>query len=70
MDFSVAKATKGDEISFQVTSQLASWLHVMDLQILGAAASLTSPAVALEHLLAKRMIGIRGQAKPGSPWDE
>jgi hypothetical protein len=56
MDFSVANATKGNEVFFHVVSQPASWLHVMDLEVLGTTASLTSPAVTLEHLLAKSMI--------------
>ena len=34
MDFSMACTAKSDEIFFHIASQLASRLHVMDLQIL------------------------------------
>ena len=64
MDFSMAYAAKGDEIFFHIASQMAARLHVMDLEIFGTSASLASPAIALEHLLAKRPIGIPVQAKP------
>jgi hypothetical protein len=60
MDFPMASTTKGDEVFFHVTSQLASLLFVMDLQILGTAALLAAPAIALKHSLAKCLIGIRG----------
>ena len=43
----------------------ASQLNVMDLQILGNSATLASPAIALEYLLTKPLIGIRVQAQPG-----
>jgi hypothetical protein len=59
MKLPMASTTKCDEIFFQVASQLASPLQMMDLKILGTAASLASPAIALEHLLAKSLIGIR-----------
>jgi len=49
---------KGYEIFFHIAPQKASRLHVMDLEISRTSASLASPAVALEHLLAKRVIGI------------
>jgi hypothetical protein len=65
MDFSMAPTAKRDEILFHIPSQQASQLNVMDLQILGASASLASPAIALEHLLAKHLIGVPVQAKPG-----
>jgi hypothetical protein len=60
----MAATTKSDEIFFHIRSQLASWLHVMDLQILRTSASLASPAITLEHLLTKPPIRIRIQAKP------
>jgi hypothetical protein len=41
----------------------------MDIEIFGTSASLASPAIALERLLAKRVIGIPVQAKPASSWD-
>jgi hypothetical protein len=69
MDFSMACSANGDEIFFHIPSEQDSRLNVMDLQILGTSASLASPAIALEHLLAKRVIGIAVQAKPASSWD-
>jgi hypothetical protein len=68
-DFSMACAANGDEIFFHIPSQQDSRLNVMDLQILGTSTSLASPAIALGHLLAKRVIGIPVQAKPSSPRD-
>ena len=65
----MACTAKGDEIFFHIASQMASRLHVMDLEIFGTSASLASPAIALEHLLAKPPIGIPVQAKPGLSWD-
>jgi hypothetical protein len=64
MDFSVTYVAQGDEIFFHIASQLAARLHMMNLQILGTSTSLASPAIAVEHLLAKPMIGIQIQAKP------
>ena len=37
----------------------------MDLEVFRISASLASPAIAVEYLLAKRAIGIPVQAKPG-----
>ena len=54
----MAPTAKSDKIFFHIPSQVASRLHVMDLQILGTSASLASPAIALEYLLAKHPIGI------------
>ena len=65
MDFSMAPTAKGDQIFFHIASQKASRLNVVDLEIFGTTASLASPAIALEHLLAKRVIGIPVQSKPG-----
>ena len=69
MDFSMAPTAKGDEIFFHIASQKASRLNVMDLQILGASASLASPTIALENPLTKPPIGIPVQANPGLSWD-
>jgi hypothetical protein len=46
-------------------SELAALLHMMNLQICRTPASLASPAVALEHLLEKHLIGVPVQAIPG-----
>ena len=60
---------KGDEIFFHIPSQLAARLHMMNLQICGTSASLASPTIALEHLLAKPSIRVPVQAKSGFSGD-
>jgi hypothetical protein len=65
MDLPMADTAKGDEIFFHIASQKASRLHVMDMEIFGNPTSLASPAIALEYLLAKLLIGIPVQAQPG-----
>jgi hypothetical protein len=45
-------AAKSDEILLNITSQSASRLHVMNLEIFRRSASLASPAVAFENRLA------------------
>ncbi len=69
MDLPMARAAKGDEVFFHIPSQKAARLPMMDLQVLGASASLASPAIAFEHLLAQFPIGILVQSKPGLPGD-
>ena len=58
MDLPVAYTAECDEIFFHIASQTTSLLDVMDLEIFGISASLASPAIALEHLLAKPLIWI------------
>jgi hypothetical protein len=58
MDFSMAGTAKYDEIFFGITSQGTARLNVMDLESLGTSASLASPAIAFEHLLAETLISI------------
>ena len=60
---------KGDEIFLHIATQNASRLNMMDLEILGSPASLTSPAVALKYLPAKLLIGILVQAEPALSGD-
>ena len=60
MDFSMASTAKRNEIFFHITSQMASRLQMMDLKIFGTSASLASPTIAPEHLLAKSPVGIPG----------
>ena len=69
MDLPMASTAKSDEIFFHIASQKASRLNMMDLKICRTPASLASPAIALEYLLAKRVIGIPVQAQPGLSWD-
>jgi hypothetical protein len=61
----MASTTKGDEVFFQIGSELTFQLHMMNLEILGPAASLASPAITPERLLAETSIGIRVHAKSG-----
>jgi len=49
---------KSYEIFFHIASQMTSPLDVMDLEIFRTSASLASPAIAVEYLLAKPLIGI------------
>jgi hypothetical protein len=60
----MAPPTKGDEIFFHIASRKAVRFHAMDLQILGTSASLASPAIALQHLRAKELMGVPVLAKP------
>jgi hypothetical protein len=65
MDFSMAYTAKGDEIFFHIVSHMAWRPKMMDLEIFGTSASLTSPTIALKHLLPKPAVRIPEQAKPG-----
>jgi hypothetical protein len=58
MDFSMTHTAQRDEIFFHIASQQAARLYMMDLQISGTSASLASPTITPEHLLAKPLIGI------------
>ena len=69
MGFPMTRTAKGDEIFFDIASQSAARLHLMNLQIFGTSASLASTAITPEHLLAKSSIGIPVQATPGLSWD-
>jgi hypothetical protein len=59
MDFSMTHTAKSYEIFFHIASQTTSLLDVMDLEILRTSASLASPAIAVEYLLAKPLTGGR-----------
>ncbi|MFZ3329590.1 MAG: hypothetical protein WA197_03085 [Candidatus Acidiferrales bacterium] len=65
----MADITQGDEILFHISPKMASRLNVMDLEILGSSASLASPAIALQNLLAQLPIGIPVQSKSRLFWD-
>ena len=65
----MASTAKSDEIFFHIASQKTSRLNVMDLEICRTPALLASPAIALEYLLAKRVIGFSVQAQPGLSLD-
>ncbi len=53
---------KSYEIFFHVASQTTPLLDVMDLEIFRTSASMASPAIAVEYLLAKPLIGIPVEA--------
>ena len=58
MDVSMTHTAKSYEIFFHIASHTTSLLDVMDLEIFRTSASLASPAIALEYLLGKSLIGI------------
>jgi hypothetical protein len=64
MDLPMAHTANGNEIFFHIPSQKAARLHVMNLEIFGASASLAAPAIAFEFLLTEAPISIMVQAKP------
>jgi hypothetical protein len=67
VDLPMAYTAKGDEIFFHIPSQQAARLHMMDLEIFGASASLAAPAIAFEYLPAEAPISIMVQAKLRAP---
>ena len=58
MDFSTTHTAKSYEIFFHIASQTTSLLDTMDLESFRTSASLAAPAIAVEYLLAKPLIGI------------
>ena len=58
MDLPVALATQRDQIWFGIVSQKTSRVKVMNLEMFGRPASLTSPAVAFEDLLPEFAVGL------------
>jgi len=64
MDLPMAGNAKSDEILVHIASQKTPRLNMMDLEIFGRSASLASPAIPLEHPLAKAPIGVGVQSKP------
>jgi hypothetical protein len=69
MGFPMTRTAKGNEILRHIRSQLAARLHMMNLQIFEASASLAPPAITLEHLLTKAPIEIPVQATLELSWD-
>ncbi len=65
----MAYIAKGNEIFFHIASLKASRLNVMNLEIFGTSASLTSPAIALKYLPPQLPIRISVQAKPALSGD-
>jgi hypothetical protein len=69
MGFPMARTAKGNENLSHIPSQLAARSHMMNPKFLGTSASLASPTIALEHLLAEPPIGIPAQPESPSSWD-
>jgi hypothetical protein len=69
VDVPMRSVAKSNELFFRIFSKTTARLLMMDLQIPGTSASLTSPAVALKHLPAKLLIRISVQAKPALSGD-
>jgi hypothetical protein len=69
MDFSMAGTAKYDEIFFDISSKGTARLNVMDLEILGSPASLTSPAItgACGRRTAKAPAVSAGKLQPAEP---
>jgi hypothetical protein len=55
----VACCTQRNQILFDVVSQLAARLKVVNLQIFPSSTTLATPAVAPKHLAAQATIGFR-----------
>jgi hypothetical protein len=70
MDVTVAISTERDQIFVCVVTQQTSRVDVVDLETIGTAAVLASPAVTLQHFGAEFAIRIWVQPKPRSPWLE
>ena len=70
MDVSVAISAERDQIFVCIVTQQASRAYVVDLETIGTAAVLASPAVTLQHFGAEFAIGIWVEPKPWSPWLE
>jgi hypothetical protein len=66
MDVTVAISTERDQIFVGVITQQASRAHVVNLETIGTAAVLASPAIALQHFGAEFAIGIWVQPKSRS----
>jgi len=66
VDPGVAISAERDQIFVCVVTQLASRAHVVDLETIGTAAVLASPAVALRHFGAKLAVRIWVQPKSRS----
>ena len=66
MDPGVAISAERDQIFVCVVTQLASRAHVVDLETIGSAAVLASPAITLQHFDTEFAIRIWVQPKPRS----
>ena len=65
MNLSMALRAESDQILFGIVPRLAAKLSVVNLKIVHGAARLASPAVAVEHLVAKLVVGVGIQSQTG-----
>jgi hypothetical protein len=70
MDVTVALSTERDQIFVCVVTQPAPRAEVVNLETIGTAAVLASPAVTHQYFGAERAIRIRLEPKSRSPWSE
>jgi hypothetical protein len=70
MDVTVAISAERDQIFVCVVTQHASRANVVNLETIGTAAVLASPAVALQHFDAEFAISIWVQPQSRSSWSE
>ena len=52
----VARGAQRDQILCAVVAETASWLDVMNLEMVQSSATLASPTISFKNLLAKRCI--------------
>jgi hypothetical protein len=67
VDNAVAISAERDQIFVHVVTQSASRAQVVNLEVLGTAAVLASPAVTLQHFGAEFAVGICVEPKSRSP---
>jgi hypothetical protein len=70
MGITVAISAERDQVFVNVITQPAPRANMVDLETIGTAAVLASPAVTLEHLGAEFAIRMWVQPKPRSPWSK
>jgi len=70
MDITVAIGAERDQIFVCIVTQQASRANVMNLETIGTAAILASPAVALQYFGSEFAIRIWVEPKSRSPWLE
>ena len=70
VEVTVAISTKGDQVFVYIVAQTASRANMVDLETIGTAAVLASPAVTLQHFDTEFAIRIWAQPNSRSPWLE
>ncbi len=66
MHILVTTGAEGDEVLFGIVAQSPPRLDVVDLEVGTTPAGLAAPAIPLQYLLAKSMVGLGVQAEPGA----